>query len=74
MNHAFGCESDERKRAWIVANFPLLRSLFADVLHLGKPEAFNTIAKCDSPVPPTDLFICGFVCKSLSAENRERKP
>ncbi|CAK0808227.1 unnamed protein product [Prorocentrum cordatum] len=72
VEHAFSCESDVKKRQWITDNFPDLPYLFGDIQELPTGKAFNYITGKAAQVPPVDIFIAGFVCKSVSLENNER--
>eukprot|EP00959_Pyramimonas_sp_CCMP1952_P011774 247907-Pyramimonas_sp.AAC.1 len=73
VEHTFSCESDVKKRQWITDNFPDLPCLFGDIQELPTGTAFNYITGKAAQVPPVDIFIAGFVCKSVSLENNERK-
>ena len=56
---------------FIKANFPNLGALFADVNELaGAPVDLLTNKAMEAP--SVDLFLAGFVCKSISTENVER--
>ena len=72
FHHAFSCEMEETKQAWIRENFPSLPALFSDVALLGTGEAVNELTGRTEAVPAVDLFIAGFVCKSVSTENNDR--
>ncbi|CAK0790294.1 unnamed protein product [Prorocentrum cordatum] len=72
VEHTFSCESDVKKRQWITDNFPDLPYLFGDIQELPTGAAFNYITGKAAQVPPVDILIAGFVCKSVSLENNER--
>jgi hypothetical protein len=63
------------KQNWILANFPKTKLLFAGVQQLGSLSglAFDVITLQKHVVPTVDLFLAGFVCKSVSRENNLRQ-
>ena len=75
IEHTFSCEFDPQKQEWIKANFPGLKYLFGDVTRVGHKSgmAFNVLTRTMVRVPAVDVVIAGFVCKSVSTENNERK-
>jgi len=73
IEHIFSCEFDPRKQEWIKDNFPSLELLFGDIKELKTGKAMDYKTKQVVPVPPVDVVIAGFVCKSVSLENNERK-
>lgn len=70
---SFSCEFDKLKRQWILENFPDTQRLFADIKTLKHRQVLNVVTGAMESVPSTDVFITGFVCKSVSSENNERK-
>ena len=72
FEHTFSCEFSETKRRWLTDNFPGVQHIFVDVTELHKGIALDAVSGRPVPVPPVDLFIAGFVCKSVSAENAQR--
>jgi DNA-cytosine methyltransferase len=75
IEHTFSCESDPRKQEWIKQNFPDLKYLFGDVTVLGRKngKALNVLTGKQVRVPAVHVVIAGFVCKSVSSENNERR-
>ena len=73
VEHSFSCEYAPRKQAWIRENFPNLEILFKDVTELKKNKVVNVLTKELVEVPKVDILIAGFVCKSVSTENNQRK-
>ncbi len=72
VDHVFSCESDKAKQRFIRENFPQLRMLFDDVTELGNGRATNVLTETQEEVPRCDIFVAGFVCKSVSMENPNR--
>ena len=72
MSHVFSCESDTAKRGWIIANFPDMEYLFTDVVDVGTGWATDALTCTRVRVPAVDILIAGFVCKSVSCENKHR--
>ena len=72
IEHVFSCEHAPKKREWIRDNFGNLEYLFDDVKDLCTGEAHNCITGTTVLVPAVDIVIAGFVCKSVSMENKER--
>ena len=72
MRHVFSCEFSEKKQEWIMQNFPELEFLFKDIKTLKDKEAVNEVDGLRSRVAAADVFITGFVCKSVSTENNNR--
>eukprot|EP00438_Fugacium_kawagutii_P018068 Skav221813 [mRNA] locus=scaffold2435:174634:175245:- [translate_table: standard] len=70
---SFSCEFDKLKQQWILENFPDTQRLFADIKTLKHRQVLNVVTGAMESVPSTDIFITGFVCKSVSSENNERK-
>lgn len=66
------CEFSEKKQEWIMQNFPELEFLFKDIKTLKDKEAVNEVDGLRSRVAAADVFITGFVCKSVSTENNNR--
>lgn len=60
-------------RTWILENFPETQRLFCDIKSLKRDEVLNVVTERKERVPSADIFITGFVCKSVSSENNERK-
>lgn len=73
IEHVFSCEFDPKKREWITQNFPKLPYLFGDVQDLAKGRAWNYATEMEVQVPPVDILVAGFVCKSVSVENNQRE-
>eukprot|EP00435_Cladocopium_sp_Y103_P031119 s631_g7.t2 len=73
LETSFSCEFDELKRTWILENFPETQRLFCDIKSLKRHEVLNVVTGRKERVPSADIFITGFVCKSVSTENNERK-
>ena len=73
VQHTFSCEKDAAKRQWILDNFPELPRLFGDIADLGTGQAWDYVAGAVSPVPQVDVFVAGFVCKSISQQNLKRE-
>eukprot|EP00490_Sorites_sp_Unknown_P017646 CAMPEP_0114659822 /NCGR_PEP_ID=MMETSP0191-20121206/18606_1 /TAXON_ID=126664 /ORGANISM="Sorites sp." /LENGTH=382 /DNA_ID=CAMNT_0001886177 /DNA_START=47 /DNA_END=1195 /DNA_ORIENTATION=- len=69
----FSCEFDDLKQKWILQNFPDTKRLFSDIKTLKRNEVFNIVTQSKESVPSANIFITGFVCKSVSTENNERK-
>eukprot|EP00438_Fugacium_kawagutii_P007863 Skav210128 [mRNA] locus=scaffold2194:384868:388083:+ [translate_table: standard] len=80
----FSCEFDDLKQKWIMENFPETKRLFSDIKTLKRNEArlykrglfwyvFNIVTQTKEKVPSAGIFITGFVCKSVSTENNDRK-
>ena len=66
-------ENDLGKQRWILANFPKLPRLFADVAEVGQGTAINIISGELEPVPiGIDVLIVGFCCQDVSLENTAR--
>ena len=66
--HIFSCDLDAECRRWIsfIFNPP---QLFGDIQGLSQATAFDYATRSQVQVSPVDIFVAGFVCKSLSAEN-----
>ncbi|CAK8986137.1 unnamed protein product [Durusdinium trenchii] len=73
LESSFSCEFDKLKQEWIMANFPEVQRLFCDIKTLRRNEVLNLITGAKERVPSADIFITGFVCKSVSTENNDRK-
>ena len=73
VKHLFSCERDPRKQTFIRENFPNLPALFDDVMDLGNGVAHNVLRGSLDTVPKCDIFVAGFVCKSVSMENPHRE-
>ena len=72
MRHVFSCEFCDKKQKWIVENFPGLEFLFKDIKTLKDKEVVNEVDGLRSRVAAADVFVTGFVCKSVSTENNNR--
>ena len=70
--HLFSCENDPDKQAWVREHWPGLPQLFSDICQLHTGRCLNVLAGLEEDVPAVDIFIAGFVCKSLSSENNQR--
>ena len=46
--------------------------IFDDICDLQSGRAFNVVAHEETDVPVVDVFVAGFVCKSVSTENTQR--
>ena len=55
------------------ANFPEVPLIFEDICELHTGRALNILTGEESDVPDVDLFVAGFVCKSVSTENTQRQ-
>ena len=73
FKHTFSCECDGAKRAGLQENFPEVPLIFADICELHAGRALNILTGKESDVPDVDLFVAGFVCKSVSTENTQRQ-
>lgn len=73
IEHTFSCEFDPKKQQWIKDNFPSLELLFGDITELQTGKATNYKTNKVVDVPPVDIVVAGFVCKSVSLENNERE-
>ena len=72
FTHVFSCECDPDKQAWVREHWPGLPMLFPDICQLHTGRCLNVMAGLEADVPAVDIFIAGFVCKSVSSENNER--
>ena len=73
LKHGFSCEFDVRKVEWILENFPETQALFKDIKTLKNREVVDLVSNEKVQVPESDIFITGFVCKSVSTENNNRE-
>ena len=73
FKHMFSCECDAGKQAWLQENFPEVPLIFEDICELHTGRALNILTGEESDVPDVDLFVAGFVCKSASTENTQRR-
>ena len=73
VRHCFSCELDPQKRTFITDHFPDLEALYEDVNTLGDALTINLLTGEKEKPREVDLFVAGFVCKSVSTENTERK-
>ncbi len=73
FEHIFSCECSEIKRRWLKDNFPTLPHIFTDITELHRGKAFDAVTGKVAVVPHVDVFIAGFVCKSVSSENPQRR-
>ena len=71
--HVFSCENNKQKQDWIMENFPLVEHVFDDICSLGTGTAWDAKSRSWQFVPVCDLILAGFVCKSVSSENNDRK-
>ena len=46
--------------------------IFDHIFDLQSGRAFNVVAHEETDVPVVDVFVAGFVCKSVSTENTQR--
>jgi len=72
FTHSFSCESDANKQAWVQENFPGAPLIFQDICELRTGRAFDILTREFCDVPAVDMFVAGFVCKSVSQENSHR--
>ena len=72
FEHTFSCERDDAKQTWLQENCPQLALIFDDICDLQSGRAFNVVAHEETDVPAVDVFVAGFVCKSVSTENAKR--
>ena len=72
FTHAFSCECDEAKQEWVQENFPEAPLIFPDICELHTGRALNIVTREVSDIPAVDVFVAGFVCKSVSTENAYR--
>ncbi len=72
FKRALSCECSEIKHQWLTDNFPTLSTIFTDVTELHTGSAVDAVTGQRVRAPPVDLFIAGFVCKPVSAENAQR--
>ena len=73
FKHTFSCECDGAKQAWLQEHFPEVPLIFEDIRELHTGRALNILTGEESDVPDVDLFVAGFVCKSVSTENTQRQ-
>ena len=73
MSISFFMAPQSAPRTWILENFPETQRLFCDIKSLKRDEVLNVVTGRKERVPSADIFITGFVCKSVSSENNERK-
>ena len=73
LESSFSCEFAERKQKWIMENFPEIQRLFCDIKTLKCQQVLNLVTGAMERVPTADIFITGFVCKSVSTENNDRR-
>ena len=73
FKHTFSCECDGAKQTWLQENFPEVPLIFEDICELHTGRALNILTGDESDVPDVDLFVAGFVCKSVSTENTQRQ-
>ena len=72
FTHTFSCELDTDKQAWVRENCPNVPFIFPDICELHTGRCVDVISGVEVDVPPVDIFIAGFVCKSVSSENTQR--
>ena len=72
FKHLFSCECDPAKQAWVREHWPDLPLLFRDICQLHTGRCVNDMTGLPADVPAVDIFIAGFVCKSVSSENNHR--
>ena len=72
FTHAFSCERDEAKQAWLRESFPDAPLIFPDICELHTGRALNIVTREVCDIPAVDVFVAGFVCKSVSTENAKR--
>lgn len=72
FTHTFSCESHPEKQAWARENFPHVPLIFPDICQLHTGRCVNVVTGLEADVPAVDIFIAGFVCKSVSSENNQR--
>ena len=68
----FGCECDPEKQAWVREHWPSLPLMFPDICQLHTGCCLNAMTGLQATVPAVDIFIAGFVCKSVPTENNQR--
>ena len=73
FKHTASCECDAAKQAWLQENFPEVPLIFEDICELHTGRALNILTGDESDVPDVDLFVAGFVCKSVYTENTQRQ-
>ena len=58
-----------------MGNFAGLGTVFRDIHEIAgdRGMAYDVVTRSLKPVPRADLFVAGFVCKSVSLENCSRK-
>jgi len=66
--HTFSCECDGAKQAWLQEKFSEVPLIFEDICELHTGRALNILTGEESDVPDVDLFVAGFVRKSVSTE------
>ena len=71
--HTFSCECDGAKQTWLQENFPEVPLIFEDICELHTGRASHILTGDESDAPDVDLFVAGFVCKSVSTENTQRQ-
>jgi site-specific DNA-cytosine methylase len=72
LANAFGCERGEAKQAWVQESFPDAPLIFPDICKLHAGRALSIVAREVCDIPAVDVFVAGFVCKSVSTENPNR--
>jgi hypothetical protein len=67
--HKFGCESDVKKRAFILDLWSDVQLLFADVCAMGQDTSLDTKSNVAQAVPNVKVAVGGFSCKDASSLN-----
>eukprot|EP00969_Alexandrium_andersonii_P246638 10899582-Alexandrium_andersonii.AAC.1 len=60
------------KQAWVHEHWPELPQMFSDICDLHTGRCVNVLTGRAEDVPAVDIFVAGFVWKSLSSENNQR--
>ena len=70
---AFACELDDEKRDAIIYNFPQVKYVFKEALHMGRRQCFDHRSSMNVDVPKVDILIVGFVCTMMSSMSQKRR-
>jgi hypothetical protein len=69
VGHCFSCDYDPDVHAFLMAEFPDIKLIFASMVQLKDTRAYDVVSKTTQIVPYVDLFSGGFVCKTRSSYN-----
>jgi len=68
FKHTFSCACDGAKQTWLPENFPQAPLICVNICELHAGWALNIVVGDESNVPDVDLFVAGFVRKSVSTD------